>query len=58
MEVLFIILPLAILMAGGALAAFYWSVHGGQLDDLDTPRYRALFDESPTAVSPPKRDIK
>ena len=58
MEVLFIILPLAILMAGGALAAFYWSVHGGQLDDLDTPRYRALFDESPAAARPPNHDIE
>ena len=46
MEVLFIVLPLAILMAGVALAAFFWAVHRGQFDDLDTPRYRALFDDS------------
>ena len=46
MEVLFIVLPLAILMAGIALAAFFWAVHRGQFDDLDTPRYRALFDDS------------
>lgn len=45
MEVLFIILPLAIVMAGIALAAFYWGVHGGQFDDMDTPRYRLLFDD-------------
>lgn len=48
MEVIFIILPLAIVMAGIALAAFYWGVHGGQFDDLDTPRYRALFDDAGT----------
>ena len=51
MEVLFIILPLAILMAATALAAFYWSVHRGQLDDLDTPRYRMLFDDAPAVRS-------
>ena len=45
MEVLFIVLPLAIVMAGVALAAFFWAVHRGQYDDLDTPRYRALFDQ-------------
>jgi cbb3-type cytochrome oxidase maturation protein len=45
MEVIFILLPLAILMAGGALAAFFWAAHRGQFDDLDTPRYRALFDD-------------
>ena len=45
MEVIFILLPLAIIMAGGALAAFFWAAHRGQFDDLDTPRYRALFDD-------------
>jgi cbb3-type cytochrome oxidase maturation protein len=46
MTVLFVLLPLAMAMAGVALAAFFWAVHRGQFDDLDTPRYRALFDES------------
>lgn len=49
MEVIFIILPLAILMAGVALAAFFWAVHRGQFDDLDTPSHRALFDDGPAA---------
>lgn len=60
MEVLFIILPLAIVMAGIAAAAFYWGVQGGQFDDLETPRFRALFDDpgvinkpsDPAAVQP------
>lgn len=47
MEVIFILLPLAILMAAVALAAFFWAAHRGQFDDLDTPRYRAIFDEDP-----------
>ena len=47
MEVIFIILPLAILMAAFFLIAFFISVHRGQFDDLDTPRYRALFDDTP-----------
>lgn len=46
MEVIYIVLPLAIVMAGVALAAFFWAAHRGQFDDLDTPRYRALFDDS------------
>ncbi len=56
MEVIFIVLPLAITMAGVALAAFLWSVRKGQFDDLDTPRYRALFDDQvpgPTAAPAP-----
>jgi cbb3-type cytochrome oxidase maturation protein len=46
MEVLFIVVPLAIVMAGVAATAFIWSVHRGQYDDLDTPGYRALFDDA------------
>lgn len=45
MEVLFVVLPLAILMAGGALAAFFWAVHRGQFDDLDTPAHRVILDQ-------------
>jgi cbb3-type cytochrome oxidase maturation protein len=48
MTVIYIVLPLAIVMAGVALAAFFWAVHRGQFDDLDTPRYRALFEETST----------
>lgn len=46
MTVLFVLVPLAVLLAAVALGAFFWAVHRGQFDDLDTPRYRALFDDS------------
>ena len=46
MEVIFIVLPIAILMAGVAVAAFFWAANGGQYDDLDTPQYRVLFDNN------------
>ncbi len=56
MVALYFILPLALLVAGGAVAAFAWSVKTGQLDDLDTPPRRMLLDDddraSPT-VGPP-----
>lgn len=43
MAVLYIVLPLAIFMAGLAMAAFFVSVRQGQFDDLDTPPHRPLF---------------
>lgn len=46
MSVLYIVLPLALLIAGGAVAAFAWTVKSGQLDDVDTPPRRMLFDDS------------
>jgi cbb3-type cytochrome oxidase maturation protein len=45
MEVIFVLLPLAILIAGIMLALFIWAVRSGQYDDLETPAHRILFDE-------------
>jgi len=45
MGALYFILPLALLVAGGAVAAFAWSVKTGQLDDLETPPRRMLLDD-------------
>jgi cbb3-type cytochrome oxidase maturation protein len=42
---LYIVLPLALLVAGSAVAAFMWTVRSGQLDDVDTPPRRILFDD-------------
>ncbi|MEO7731916.1 MAG: cbb3-type cytochrome oxidase assembly protein CcoS [Kofleriaceae bacterium] len=45
MTMLYLILPLALLLAGTAVAAFIWTVRSGQLDDVDTPPRRILFDD-------------
>ena len=45
MIVLYLILPLALLIAGVAVAAFAWTVRSGQLDDVDTPPRRILFED-------------
>lgn len=51
MSVIYILLPLAIVMAGVALGAFFMSVRRGQFDDLDTPPVRAIFDDDDTGSS-------
>lgn len=45
MNVLYVILPLALLSAASAVAAFAWTVRSGQLDDFETPPRRILFDD-------------
>lgn len=45
MTTLYIVLPLALLIAGLAVGAFIWVVRSGQLDDVDTPPRRILFDD-------------
>jgi cbb3-type cytochrome oxidase maturation protein len=35
MRVLFVLIPLGLALAAGAVAAFFWAVNNGQFDDLD-----------------------
>lgn len=54
MSVIFIVLPLAIVMALLAVFAFVRATRSGQFDDLDTPPHRAIFDELDTRAHDPK----
>ena len=45
MGIIFVLLPFSIFFAIVALAAYLWSVRSGQLDDLETPAIRILFDD-------------
>lgn len=49
MEVIFILLPLAVAVAGVMLALFVWAVKSGQFDDLHTPALRILVDDESVA---------
>lgn len=49
MSVVFLVLPLALLIAAAAVAAYLWAARTGQFDDLETPRHRALWDEDAVA---------
>jgi cbb3-type cytochrome oxidase maturation protein len=45
LSALFILIAISILVAGGFLAAFLWSVKNGQYDDDYTPSVRILFED-------------
>lgn len=47
MSVLILLIAFSILIAGGFLIAFIWSVKKGQFDDDYTPSVRMLFDDKP-----------
>jgi cbb3-type cytochrome oxidase maturation protein len=47
MSVLILLIAFSILIAGGFLVAFIWSVRKGQYDDDYTPSVRMLFDDKP-----------
>ena len=45
MDILFILIPLAIILVGVAITAFFMSVKSGQYDDLEGPGHRILMDD-------------
>ncbi len=45
MSVFIILIITSVLVAGGFLAAFLWSVKSGQMDDDYTPSIRILFED-------------
>ena len=59
MEILYLLVPLALALAGGAVLAFRWAAKNDQFDDLETPAVRVLFDDEETSSNaddsaPPK----
>ncbi|AWV90673.1 cbb3-type cytochrome oxidase assembly protein CcoS [Bradymonas sediminis] len=45
MNVIYFILPLALLLGAASVYGFIWATRKGQYDDLDTPPLRLLIDE-------------
>ena len=45
MSALFVLIIISLIVAGGFLGAFLWSVRNGQYDDDVTPSIRMLFDD-------------
>jgi cbb3-type cytochrome oxidase maturation protein len=45
MEVLYILIPLAMVVVALAVWAFVWSVRSGQFEDLEGPAWRILMDD-------------
>lgn len=51
MSVLYIVMPIAFLLAAVALLGFIWAARQGQFDDLDTPSLRVVIDDDTPARS-------
>jgi cbb3-type cytochrome oxidase maturation protein len=47
LEILYLLIPVTLVLAGIALLLFIWAIHSGQFDDLETPAIRVLFDDGP-----------
>ena len=52
MNALLLLIPAALSLGAIGLAAFLWSLHSGQFDDLDGAATRILFDDSTEPCHP------
>ncbi len=48
MEILYILVPIALIFVFIALKVLFWAINNGQYDDLNTEAHRILFDEQST----------
>ncbi|MBF0183574.1 MAG: cbb3-type cytochrome oxidase assembly protein CcoS [Magnetococcales bacterium] len=55
MEILYMLVPLAILLGLTGLVALIWAIRHGQFEDMEGPAHRILFedDQSLVPVQPP-----
>ena len=55
MSALVFLIPLSIVLAIGAVIAFFWAVDHGQFDDLETPGLLPLADAPDESPQEPPR---
>lgn len=62
MEILYLLIPIALIFIAVAIAAFIWAGRSGQFDDMEGPAYRILMDDDDPLIpgnrpkQPPPRD--
>jgi cbb3-type cytochrome oxidase maturation protein len=47
MSTIYLMIPVTLLIAGGFLLAYIWSVRNGQFEDTTTPAMRMLSEDKP-----------
>jgi cbb3-type cytochrome oxidase maturation protein len=45
MEIIYLLIPMALVLVAVIVAAFMWAVHSGQFDDMEGPAHSILMDD-------------
>jgi cbb3-type cytochrome oxidase maturation protein len=57
LEILYLLIPLAMVLLVIIAAFFFWSVKSGQMDDLEGPAYRILMDDDVIKPQKPEKQV-
>ena len=60
MEIIYFLIPMALLLLAGIVAGLFWAVKSGQFDDLEGPAHQILMDEDiyPEKIDDEKKEEK
>lgn len=58
MEILYLLVPISLLLVFAVGVLFWWSLRGGQFDDLEGPGYRVLMDDEDSSSAEKSRAEK
>lgn len=58
MDILYLLIPLAVIIMIVAVAAFMWAVRSGQYEDLEGPAHRILMDDDDPRIPKGPTDTK
>lgn len=45
MEIIFFLIPIALVLVTGIVAGLFWAVKSGQFDDMEGPAHQIIMDE-------------
>lgn len=58
MEILYLLVPLAMLIVALMVVIFFWAVRSGQFDDLEGPAHRIIMDDDRPDIGKKKKQKK
>ena len=55
MEIIYFLIPMALVLVAGIVAGLFWAVKSGQFDDMEGPAHQIIMDEE---IYPEENDIE
>ena len=56
MDIIYLLIPMALILVAAIVWAFFWAVRSGQFDDLEGPAHRILMDDDKPIKKKPTND--
>ncbi|MDY6978382.1 MAG: cbb3-type cytochrome oxidase assembly protein CcoS [Pseudomonadota bacterium] len=56
MEILYLLIPIAVIVLAVAIGALIWAVRSGQFEDLEGPAHRILMDDDDPRIPRRRQD--